>query len=80
MTTRQIKKYFAEATTEAQVMNMWKQYAEAWWVAGSKLPRNAYDGICEAHWDALYRLGHKFTKLEVLAIESHKKYTAPWNR
>lgn len=80
MTTRQIKKYFAEATTEAQVMRAWKQYAEAWWAMGSKLPRNAYDDICRARWDALYRLGHKFTKVELLAIESDKKYVAPWNR
>ena len=80
MTTRQIKKYFAEATTVTQVLNMWKQYAEAWWQVGSTLPRGAYDSICEAHWDALYRLGYKFPKHEILAIESHTKYVAPWNR
>ena len=80
MTTRQIKKYFAEATTVDQVLDMWEQYARAWWQMGSTLPRAPYDSICEAHWDALYRLGYKFPEYTILAIESHKKYVAPWNR
>ena len=81
MTTRQIKKQLAEATTIAEVKHIWGQYAEEYWQAGSTLPRSPYLSICEAHWDALYKLGYEFDAVERACIASHAShYTAPWNR